>query len=217
MPLKDIVNVELLRTEQPDDISRIWLSYHQERSYLSAVVNAATYDCISSRTARWYDAHLKRITHQSLSATHSHLSLSPVCRSPMFVALLPRETGCLSLLLQVVQKHHWLLTTISEYQSKGQNASPRMMVSFYTEFKDDKQLVLMRGHVDQSLVSLAEAQAIVNLLQIHYLDDKLFSAWVEVFNHSPQSFDWEEFSKAALAPPPPPSTSPPSSSSPPTS
>jgi hypothetical protein len=88
----------------------------------------------------------------------------------MFIGLLPKEQGYLSLLLQV-QHNDWLITSIDEYQKLGAQARPYMMISFYTEFADDKRIVLLRGHVDQSLLSLQEAQAVLNVFQIYYLDD----------------------------------------------
>jgi hypothetical protein len=73
----------------------------------------------------------------------------------MFIGLLPKEQGYLSLLLQV-QHNDWLITSIDEYQKLGAQARP---------------YVLLRGHVDQSLLSLQEAQAVLNVFQIYYLDD----------------------------------------------
>jgi ATP synthase F1 complex assembly factor 1 len=86
-------------------------------------------------------------------------------------------------------------TSLLEYQLKKEAARPLLTLRFYTEFIDDKDLVLMVGSLDpeNKLLELKDAQHLVYQLQLFYITGtEKQKSMVEVFTTSPDKFDYRE-------------------------
>ena len=106
----------------------------------------------------------------------------------------------------------WVLTSLEEFKSKGEAAKPFLEITLFTEIMNDKDIVLLSGEVDLTLLpKREEAQLLTALLQFYYLHDP--QQLVKTFNTSPASFDYSlllsSLSRVITSSP----TSPPTSSS----
>ncbi|MBA0720323.1 hypothetical protein Golax_007947 [Gossypium laxum] len=69
-----------------------------------------------------------------------------------------------------------LFTGLEDYKARGTQASPYFTASFYTEFAESKDLVLIRGDiVFTSKLTDEEAKWLLEITQSFYLNDKLHS------------------------------------------
>jgi ATP synthase F1 complex assembly factor 1 len=158
--LNDICDVKMLENEAPDKIIELWKQFHMKKYCVFSSIPSQTYTSLNVRLQR----------------------------NPMFILPLPREQKVEFVFMQV-QDDIVLFTSLQEYKEKGINSQPLLVIKHYTELKDSKQLVLMRGEIFPQKVTLLEAQLLVNQLQMHYLDDKRYQN-VERFNKYPQHFDY---------------------------
>ncbi|PPD81282.1 hypothetical protein GOBAR_DD21787 [Gossypium barbadense] len=73
-----------------------------------------------------------------------------------------------------VQLPYMLFTGLEDYKARGTQASPCFTASFYTEFAESKDLVLIRGDiVFTSKLTDEEAKWLLEITQSFYLNDKL--------------------------------------------
>uniref|UniRef100_A0A061S836 ATP synthase mitochondrial F1 complex assembly factor 1 n=1 Tax=Tetraselmis sp. GSL018 TaxID=582737 RepID=A0A061S836_9CHLO len=108
------------------------------------------------------------------------------------------------------QLPHILVTTLEEFRSSGVNAPSHVHITYYTDFLDDKGIVLVGADVANSSkdVSVTEARTLLALLHSYYLRPAGY-AKVYALNHEPHTFDFEELlaearaAWGALARPPP--------------
>jgi ATP synthase mitochondrial F1 complex assembly factor 1 len=158
--LDTILDVQKMRAESAETIRKLWLQYHvAKHNCLSAVIDAPTYEKLSSRGAE----------------------------SPRFVLPLPRTEGFETYYLEA-RERSLLVAKLDAVQRLGAEADPALTVHYFDEFRDDKQLVLMRGFVDLQAMPLQDAQYLLNLYQICLLDESKH-ALVRCFNHTPDLFD----------------------------
>jgi hypothetical protein len=61
---------------------------------------------------------------------------------------------------------------------------------FYTELKESKGLVLMKGQVNTAVLQPTDAAFLGNQTTIWYFDDDRYKNFVWKFNHEPASFDF---------------------------
>lgn len=62
-----------------------------------------------------------------------------------------------------------IFTHLAEYKIKGQYSEPHTTVTFHTELREEKELVMMKGEVTEGRgVSVDEAKWLVMLLQKFY-------------------------------------------------
>ena len=99
----------------------------------------------------------------------------------------------------------------------GVLAKPVVNIQFFTELASSKQVVLMRGDINTDQLQTQHVQALINQLQIFYTNDEvtwsisqmwscgiiflilalqLFEKFVKTFNHTPDSFDYNDLIKA---------------------
>lgn len=70
-----------------------------------------------------------------------------------------------------------------------ENAPECLKLTHYTEFKDSKGIVLMRGEFDKKAIDAKGAQCLANQLQLYYSGkDKEKSELVEQFTLKPDEF-----------------------------
>jgi len=99
-----------------------------------------------------------------------------------------------------VQTPHMLFTGLEDYKARGTQASPYYTVSFYTEFAESKDLVLIRGDVVfTSKLTDSEAKWLVETAQSFYLNDVRYKL-VERFNKDPSEFEFKDVLRALNMP-----------------
>eukprot|EP00191_Tetraselmis_sp_GSL018_P001592 CAMPEP_0177605092 /NCGR_PEP_ID=MMETSP0419_2-20121207/16500_1 /TAXON_ID=582737 /ORGANISM="Tetraselmis sp., Strain GSL018" /LENGTH=143 /DNA_ID=CAMNT_0019099185 /DNA_START=514 /DNA_END=940 /DNA_ORIENTATION=- len=98
------------------------------------------------------------------------------------------------------QLPHILVTTLEEFRSSGVNAPSHVHITYYTDFLDDKGIVLVGADVANSSkdVSVTEARTLLALLHSYYLRPAGY-AKVYALNHEPHTFDFEELLAEARA------------------
>lgn len=108
------------------------------------------------------------------------------------------QGGCSFKLLTItvynssVQLPHILFTGLEDYKAIGTQASPYFTVTHYTEFMENKDLVLIRGDiVFTSKLTDKEAQSLLETAQSFYLNDTRYKL-VERFNKQARGFDFND-------------------------
>jgi hypothetical protein len=92
------------------------------------------------------------------------------------------------------QGKHLLLTTLHEYKSRADAASPYIVISFYDELLKDKGIVLFRVEILQPEIRKLDAANIVALVREFYINPKWsLIKWVDIFNNHPHDFNLDEF------------------------
>lgn len=169
--LDQILKVPLVERESPEAITRIWREHHEMNPHILAeVVPYSQYQVLKHR--------------------------SKEC--PMFVLPVFKNIGFQTVVLQF-QTEHVLFTAMRDFKQKGEWASPQMSLSHYTEFAQNKGIVLMRGETNDTHINKAEGRDLARFMYKFYLDDNLYHTFVEVFNKEPHRFNFEELINAVKA------------------
>ena len=91
---------------------------------------------------------------------------------------------------------HMIFTGLEDYKARGTQASPYFTVTFYTEFAESKDLVLIRGDVVfTSKLSDPEAKWLFETAQSFYLNDVRYKL-VERFNKETREFEFKDVLQA---------------------
>ncbi|GFZ06127.1 hypothetical protein Acr_18g0002970 [Actinidia rufa] len=91
---------------------------------------------------------------------------------------------------------HMIFTGLEDYKARGTQATPYFTVSYYKDFADSKDLVLIRGDVVfTSKLSDAEAKWLLETMQSFYLNDSRYKM-VERFNRETREFEFKDVLKA---------------------
>lgn len=153
------------RCKTTSELADAWKSLHAERDAVCAVIPSSVYDTIRER-ARDY---------------------------PVFLYPLPRNGGYEFVLSQFVgdQCH---MTPLANYQRHGSEAPACLALSYWTQLasREEGAVVLMSGEYDAKVIGPAEAQCLVNQLQLYYGKNELkkkLLLWN--FNREPRSFNHE--------------------------
>lgn len=111
-----------------------------------------------------------------------------------FILPMPRETGLEFFFLQF-QSHQCNLTSLLEYKTKGEKARPYLTITHYPELMEEKDIVLMRGDINDNpkkMLSSSNAQFLAFAIQRFYsTDDPQKLKLIELFNTSPEDFDYQ--------------------------
>ncbi|KAJ1654012.1 hypothetical protein IWQ61_005978 [Dispira simplex] len=148
----------------PETIRKLWIEYHTHKDMLAAVIPEASYEKLY-RQSQLY---------------------------PRFVFPVPHGDG-VEVYYAQFHYHQCFFTPLLEYKTHGESAKPYLTLSHYTELRDTKGIVLMRGELASSSLSLSleSAQLLALMLQQFYLTgSKAKHQLVEEFNTSPQNFDF---------------------------
>lgn len=79
--------------------------------------------------------------------------------------------------------------TVVFMQVHKENAPECLTITHYSEFKDSKGIVLMRGEFDKNIINANEAQCLANQLQLYYCkSDPERNALLERFTKRPDEF-----------------------------
>lgn len=170
-PLDSIIDIERAKKLSPDDLISIWDDYHIGRGNISASMKSKLYGLLEQRAAQ--------------------------CR--YFVIPLWRGSGYTTMFSQV-QMPHMIFTGLEDYKARGTQAAPYFTVSYYTEFTESKDLVLIRGDiVFSSKLSDSEAKWLLENTQSFYLNDNRYKL-VERFNKETHEFEFKDVLQALEMP-----------------
>lgn len=162
--LSDIMNMEMIREKTKEEIEQIWTEYHKQKDYICAVMEPEQYE-------RIFDYGMKY---------------------PLFLLPLPRKQGY-EFFLSQFQGNKVYMTSLLWYQTHKENAPECLTLTHYTEFKDSKGIVLMRGEFDLNFLNCQEAQCLANELQLYYTgksSERL--KLMETFNNAPNDFKYND-------------------------
>lgn len=99
-----------------------------------------------------------------------------------------------------VQTPHILITGLEDYKARGTQAAPYFTISYYTEFAESKDLVLVRGDiVFTSKLTDTEAKWLLETAHSFYLNDTRYKL-VERFNKETRDFEFEDVLRALEMP-----------------
>lgn len=147
------------------ELADAWKTLHAERDAVCAVIPSTVYDTIRERAKDY----------------------------PVFLYPLPRNGGYEFVLSQFVgdQCH---MTPLANYQCHGSEAPACLALTYWTQLasREDGAVVLMSGEYDAKVIGPAEAQCLVNQLQLYYGKNELkkkLLLWN--FNREPRSFNHE--------------------------
>ncbi|KAJ7947051.1 ATP synthase mitochondrial F1 complex assembly factor 1-like [Quillaja saponaria] len=166
-PLDSIIDIERVKDRSPEEIASVWDDYHLGRGHIGASMKANLYRLLEQRAAD--------------------------CR--YFVIPLWRGNGYSTMFAQV-QMPHMLFTGLEDYKARGTQAAPYFTASFYQEFAEQKDLVLIRGDiVFASKLSDLEAKWLLETTQSFYLNDTRYKL-VERFNKEARDFEFKDVLQA---------------------
>lgn len=170
-PLNSIMDLERAKDRSAEDLASIWDDYHLGRGHIGASMKAKLYHLLEHRAAD--------------------------CR--YFVIPLWRESGYTTMFLQV-QMPHMIITGLEDYKARGTQASPYFTVTYYKEFAETKDVVLIRGDVVfTSKLTDAEAKWLLETAQSFYLNDVRYKL-VERFNKETREFEFKDVLRALEMP-----------------
>ncbi|KGN49278.1 ATP synthase mitochondrial F1 complex assembly factor 1 [Cucumis sativus] len=166
-PLDSIIDMERAKDRSPEDLASIWDDYHLGRGHIGISMKAKLYHLLEQRAAD--------------------------CR--YFVIPLWRGSGYTTMFVQV-QTPHIIFTGLEDYKARGTQAAPYFTVSYYKEFAESKDLVLIRGDiVFTSKLTDEEAEWLLETTQSFYLNDVRYKL-VERFNRQTRDFEFKDVLQA---------------------
>lgn len=159
--LNAVMKLELIQDKEPEEIKSIWQQYHiQKEDVIAAVLPTKDYEKLMER-----------------SQNH-----------PIFLFALPRSQGYEFIMCQF-ERNVVHFTPLLYYQVHKENAPECLTVIHYTELKDSKGIVLMKGEYDKNVLDAKEAQCLANQLQLYYTrDDPNKLKLLELFTKRPDEF-----------------------------
>ncbi|KAK8692590.1 hypothetical protein V6N13_076047 [Hibiscus sabdariffa] len=166
-PLDSIMDLNRAKSRSPEDLASIWDDYHLGRGHIGLTMKAKLYRLLEQRSSD--------------------------CR--YFVVPLWRGSGYTTMFAQV-QLPYMLFTGLEDYKARGTQASPYFTATFYTDFVESKDLVLIRGDiVFTSKLTDEEAKWLLETTQSFYLNDVRYKL-VECFNKEPRDFEFKDVLRA---------------------
>ncbi len=167
--LDEIAKLPLLQLQETSKIAGIWNDFHRDKDDVVATTleGAATFRTLLKRGKQ----------------------------SPLFVFPVSVVGGGptdFSVLVSQFQEKHCLLTSYEDYNTKGVDATPHVVATFYDELLAEKDIVLVRTEVVNPAMPPETARTINEALISAYLTAEGYEK-VEQFNHNPQDFPIEEY------------------------
>lgn len=166
-PIDSIMDVERAKSKSTEELVSIWDDYHLGRGHIGLSMKAKLYHLLEQRATD--------------------------CR--YFVIPLWRGSGYTTMFAQV-QMPHILFTGLEDYKARGTQAAPYLTATFYTEFAETKDLVLIRGDVVfTSKLTDEEAKWLLETVQSFYLNNTRYKL-VERFNKETRDFEFKDVLRA---------------------
>ncbi|CAH0553716.1 unnamed protein product [Brassicogethes aeneus] len=165
--LDKIMKVELIQDKTAEEIKEIWHQYHMDKEFISATIPTKEFNKLIEKGKKY----------------------------PLFLLPLPRSQGYEFIMMQF-ERNSVHFTPLLHYQVHKENAPECLTIHHYTEFKDSKGVVLMRGEYDKNVVDAKEAQCLANLLKLYYCEeDPDKNKLLEVFTTKPDEFKHQDLIK----------------------
>lgn len=165
--LEKVMKVDLIKDKSPEEIKAIWEEYHLQKDCISAAIPSQDFAKLEAKSLKF----------------------------PTFLFPLPRSQGYEFIMCQF-ESNIVHFTPLLYFQVHKENAPECLTITHYTEFREDKGIVLMRGEYDKNIINGKEAQCLANQLQIYYTqNDEEKQRLMEIFTHKPDSFDHMELVK----------------------
>eukprot|EP00943_MAST-04B_sp_MAST-4B-sp1_P006172 g6172.t1 len=158
--LAEITNLPLLEAENADGIKSIWETHHDSQA-----------TCISG----------------TMSSSQYNTLFQRLRESQYFVLPVKRDDGHFMMLSQAQEKHI-LFTYLEDFRNNPETALPYLAVTLYDDFKENKDLVLLRGDISD-MITKPESTNLLHLFTKFYFSDY---EWVDTFNNKPNEFDFEK-------------------------
>uniref|UniRef100_A0A1B6LE52 ATP synthase mitochondrial F1 complex assembly factor 1 n=1 Tax=Graphocephala atropunctata TaxID=36148 RepID=A0A1B6LE52_9HEMI len=158
--LADVMKTELISGKSADEIKHIWLEYHRNKDCIAASVPSNNFDLIQSRGEKF----------------------------PLFLLPLPRDQGYEFILCQF-SGNEVHFTPLISYQTHKENAPECLTIVYYTDLKESKDMVLMKGEFNKDILTALEAQCLANELQLYYGEEnEKRTLLLERFTNNPDDF-----------------------------
>ncbi|PIA57982.1 hypothetical protein AQUCO_00500128v1 [Aquilegia coerulea] len=169
-PLDSILD-DRAKNLSSEELVSVWDDYHLGRGHIGVSMRAKLYRLLEQRAKS--------------------------CRH--FVIPLWRGSGYETMFIQV-QMPYMLFTGLEDYKARGTQAAPYFTATYYTEFTESKDVVLIRGDVVfTSKLSDSEAQWLLETTQSFYLNDARYKL-VERFNKETHDFEFKDVLQALEMP-----------------
>ncbi|KAM3914555.1 ATP synthase mitochondrial F1 complex assembly factor 1 [Leptodactylus fuscus] len=141
--LNSLLNIELVKDKNAEDIAQIWTQFFSTQDTVFAVIPGDVFDVIWSRSQR----------------------------CPSFLYALPRAEGYEFFVGQWsgAELH---FTALINIQTAGDSAPSQLILYHYSELRADKGIVLMTAECDSKFLSVQEAQCLANQVQLFYAGDQ---------------------------------------------
>uniref|UniRef100_A0A7S2RS63 ATP synthase mitochondrial F1 complex assembly factor 1 n=1 Tax=Mucochytrium quahogii TaxID=96639 RepID=A0A7S2RS63_9STRA len=160
--LKDLVKMELFKDMSKEDIEQVWEGYHETRKdSTSTVLSSAEWEKLKSRTK--------------------------LC--PLFVHPVVKSDTQFYVLLSQWNDNHNLMTFLEDYQKDPKNALPYLYTVAYTDFAEEKDVVLVRAEFLPYLTKEEAKHLLAESLKFYVHDDASFEH-VSTFNLNSPAFDF---------------------------
>ncbi|KAL6445497.1 hypothetical protein ACFW04_000815 [Cataglyphis niger] len=158
--LSNIMKVDMIKDKSKEEIIEIWKEYHKQKDCICGTMTPEQYDKMFARGKQY----------------------------STFLLPLPREHGYEFIMCQFYGSEVHM-TPLLWYQTHKENAPECLTMTHYTELRDDKSIILMRGEFDTNLLQVHEAQCLANELQLYYCNDnKDRLQLLETFTYKPNEF-----------------------------
>ncbi|XP_046670150.1 ATP synthase mitochondrial F1 complex assembly factor 1 [Homalodisca vitripennis] len=158
--LNDVMKTELISGKSADEIKDIWLEYHKHKDCIAASVPSSNFDLLQSRGEKF----------------------------PLFLLPLPRDQGYEFILCQF-SGNEVHFTPLISYQTHKENAPECLTMVYYTDIKESKGIVLMKGEFNKDVLTALEAQCLANELQLYYGEEnEKRTLLLERFTNNPDDF-----------------------------
>lgn len=158
--LDSIMKVDMIKDRSKEEIIEIWKEYHKQKDCICGTMTPEQYDKMFSRGKQY----------------------------STFLLPLPREQGYEFIMCQFYGSEVHM-TPLLWYQTHKENAPECLTMVHYTELRDDKGIILMRGEFDTKLLQAYEAQCLANELQLYYCNDNEHRLQLlKTFTNKPNEF-----------------------------
>jgi len=171
--LNDIVHVDLLLKHTPEEIADIWKKFHQTKdSSIYAVIPSEVYN-------RIYDLGLQY-----------PLFLYPLPRTAQEEKSSGNSSEGYQFFLGQFVNHSFYFTPLVLYQRYRESAPPCLTLHHFPELISEKNVVLMNGEFDRTMINLLEAQCLANQVKLFYdCSDLRKKMLLHTFNREPSQFN----------------------------
>lgn len=171
--LNEIVHLDKIKNLSPHEIEQVWRSHH---------------------------ATQKDIIYATLKSTEYEIIYENASKYPLFIFPLPRSTSetkdglesqeGYQMFLSKFTQHTFYLTPLEQYKKMQESAVPNLVINHYPELSSTKQIVLMNGTFDSSLLNAIEVQCLANQIKLFYsTNDQSRLMLLHKFNREPSKFD----------------------------